>query len=143
MFALTRKFVITISKKFVITNLRVFMALKIQRVHNWWCSFNCSVADPYPNPDLDPQHPHVFGPPGSGSGSISQTEVWIWIRIWILLTLNKNSKKTLDFHCFVTSFYRILHMMSGHCTYAYCDIVITKLRLSRHRNYEITAIATS
>jgi hypothetical protein len=30
------------------------------------------------------------------------------IRIWILLTLSKNSKKTLDFSCFVTSVYRIL-----------------------------------
>ncbi len=29
-----------------------------------------SVADPDPNPDLDPSDPHVFGP--SGSGSISQ-----------------------------------------------------------------------
>jgi hypothetical protein len=36
------------------------------------------------------------------------------------------SKKTLDFSCFVTSFYRIL------LNY-YRDIVITKLRLSRHR----------
>ncbi len=26
-----------------------------------------SVADPDPNPDLDPTDPHVFGPPGSGS----------------------------------------------------------------------------
>jgi hypothetical protein len=34
------------------------MASKIQRVHNWWCSFNCSVADP----DPDPPDPHVFGP---------------------------------------------------------------------------------
>ncbi len=46
------------------------MASKIQRVHNCWCSFNCSVADL--NPDPDPPNPHVFGPPGSGSGSISQ-----------------------------------------------------------------------
>ncbi len=64
-----------------------------------------SVADPYPNPD-----PHVFGPPGSGSGSISQ-KVWIrigiriWIRIWILLSLSKNSKKNLDFYCFVNFFW--------------------------------------
>ncbi len=55
MFVSRRKFVITISKKFVITNLRVFMASKIQYVHNWWCSFNCSVADP--NPDADPLDP--------------------------------------------------------------------------------------
>ncbi len=34
------------------------MASKIQYVHNWWRSFNCSVADP---------DPHVFGPSGSGS----------------------------------------------------------------------------
>jgi hypothetical protein len=39
---------------------------------------------------------------GSGSGS---TCFWAsWIRIWILLTLSKNSKKNLDFYCFVTSF---------------------------------------
>ncbi len=55
-------------EKFVITNLHVFMALKIQCVHNWWCSFNCSVVDP----DPEPPDPRVFGPPGSGSGSISQ-----------------------------------------------------------------------
>jgi hypothetical protein len=30
------------------------------------------------------------------------------IRIWILVTLSKNSKKNLDFSCFVTSFHRIL-----------------------------------
>ncbi len=47
---------------------------------------------------------------------------------------NKNCKKNLDFSCFVTSFHR---------TYVYCDIVITKLRLLRHRNYKITPIATS
>ncbi len=28
--------------------------------------------------------------------------------VWILLTLSKDSKKTLDFYCFVTSFYKIL-----------------------------------
>jgi hypothetical protein len=52
-------------EKFVITNLQVFMAYKIQYAHN------CSVADPDldPNPDLDPPDPRVFGPPGSGSGS--------------------------------------------------------------------------
>jgi hypothetical protein len=45
------------------------MASKIQYVHNWWCSFNCSVADPDPihrihmclglldpDPDLDPSN---------------------------------------------------------------------------------------
>jgi hypothetical protein len=80
------------------------------------------LADPDPNPDPDPSDPRVFGPPGSGS--ISQR--WIWIRIWILLTLSKNSNKTLDFSCFVTFFTE------------FC--VIT---MSRHRNYELTSIATS
>jgi hypothetical protein len=32
----------------------------------------CSVGDSDPEPDTDPQDPHVFGPPGSRSGSISQ-----------------------------------------------------------------------
>ena len=35
------------------------MASKIQYLHNWWCSFNCSVADP----DPDPPDPRVFGDP--------------------------------------------------------------------------------
>ena len=39
-------------------------------IHNWWCSFNGSVADP--NLDPDPPDPRVLGPPGSGSESISQ-----------------------------------------------------------------------
>jgi hypothetical protein len=39
------------------------MASKIQRVHNWWCSFNCSGADPDANPDPDSPDPQVFGPP--------------------------------------------------------------------------------
>ncbi len=39
------------------------MASKIQCVHYWWCSFNCCVADP----DPDPPDKCVFGPPGSGS----------------------------------------------------------------------------
>jgi hypothetical protein len=51
--------------------------------------------------------------------------------------IKQKSKKTLDFSCFVTSFYRILR------NYVYCDIVIMKLRLSQHRNYKITPIATS
>ncbi len=40
-----------------------------------------SVADPDPNPDLDPPDPLVCGPPGSGStGSMC---FWAsWIRIW-------------------------------------------------------------
>jgi hypothetical protein len=38
------------------------MASKIQYVHNWWCSFNCSV----PDPDPDPPDPCFFGPHGSG-----------------------------------------------------------------------------
>ncbi len=45
--------------------------------------------------------PHVFGPPGSGSESTSQR--YLWIRLRILLSLSKNSKKNLDFYCFVTS----------------------------------------
>jgi hypothetical protein len=36
------------------------MTSKIQRVHKWWCSFNCSVADSDPNPDPDPPDPRVF-----------------------------------------------------------------------------------
>jgi hypothetical protein len=53
-----------------------------------------SVADP------DPSGPFVFGPPRSGAGFISQ----VWIRIWlrILLSSSKNSKKNLEFYCFVT-----------------------------------------
>ncbi len=35
-------------------------------------AFYISVADPDPNPDLDPPDPHVFSPPGSASGSTSQ-----------------------------------------------------------------------
>jgi hypothetical protein len=51
---------------------------------------------------------------GSGSTSfwaswiqirIHWPEVWIRIRIWILLSLSKNSKKNLDFYCFVPSFW--------------------------------------
>ena len=71
------------------------MASKVQRVHNWWCNNNCCVADPDPrvlgllDPDPDPL-----------------------VRGMDLdldhLTLSKNSKKTLDLYCFVTSFYRIL-----------------------------------
>jgi hypothetical protein len=55
-----------------------------------------SVPDPDP-PDTDPPDPHVFGP--YGSGSISQR---------ILLSLSKNSKKTLDFYSFVTSFWHFI-----------------------------------
>jgi hypothetical protein len=36
------------------------MASKIHLVHNWWCSFNWSVADP----DPDPPDPCVLGHPG-------------------------------------------------------------------------------
>ncbi len=74
------------------------MASKVQRVHNWWCSFNSRVVDQH----LDPPDQRVFGPPGSGS--ISKVWIQLLIRIWILLTRSKNSKKTLDFYCFVTSF---------------------------------------
>ncbi len=35
------------------------MASKIQYVHNWWCSFICSVADP----DPDPPYPMFLGLP--------------------------------------------------------------------------------
>ncbi len=56
-----------------------------------------SVPDPDPNPE--PPDPHVFRPPGSGSasqiyGSGSRS----------FLSSSKNSKKTLDSYCFVTSF---------------------------------------
>jgi hypothetical protein len=54
-------------EKFVITNLRVFMASKVQYVHNWWSSFNCSVVDPDPNPDPDPR---VFEPPDPDPDSL-------------------------------------------------------------------------
>jgi hypothetical protein len=106
------------------------MASKVQRVHNWWCSFNCSVADPDPNPDPDPRI-HVFlglldpDPDplvryGSGSG---------FIPMWILLTL--------DFYCIVTFF--LQNFAQLRCR----DIVITNFRLLRHHNYEITTIASS
>jgi hypothetical protein len=42
---------------------------------------------------------HVFGPPGSGSGSISQRYGSG------SFYQSKNSKKNLDFYCFVTSFW--------------------------------------
>ncbi len=51
------------------------------RIH--WIHMILGLLDP--DPDLDPSN-----------------------MIWILLTLSKNSKKNLDFSCFVTSFYRIL-----------------------------------
>jgi hypothetical protein len=61
-------------------------------------SVKSSVANPDPNPDLDPPDPYVFGPPGSGSicqrygsGSGSFTS-------W------KISKKNLDSYNFVTLF---------------------------------------
>jgi hypothetical protein len=38
----------------------------------WRRNIESSVADP--NPDLDPQDPHVFGPSGSGFGFISQMD---------------------------------------------------------------------
>ncbi len=52
-----------------------------------------SVADP------DSSDPCVFGPPGSGSGPC-QSEV----RIRTRLSSGKNSKKSLDSYCLVTSF---------------------------------------
>ncbi len=48
-----------------------------------------SVADPY-----------VFGPPGSGSGSISP----VLVPDPDPSISKKNSKKNLDFNCFLTSF---------------------------------------
>jgi hypothetical protein len=56
-----------------------------------------SVADPDTNPE--PPDLRVFGPPGSGS--INQR---YGSGCWILLSLRKNSKKNLDFYCFMTSF---------------------------------------
>jgi hypothetical protein len=53
-----------------------------------------SVADP------DPPDPHIFGAPGYGSGSISQR----YGSGCSSGSLSKNSKKNLDFYCFVTSF---------------------------------------
>ncbi len=35
-------------------------------------SYSGRLRFTYPNPNLNPADPHVFGPPGSGSGSISQ-----------------------------------------------------------------------
>ncbi len=88
------------------------MASKIQHVHNWWCSFNCSVADPDPNPDPDPiriHRIHMFlglldsdpdplirsmDPDPAPAPDQDPSNI------------RKNSKKTLDFYCFVTSFYR-------------------------------------
>ncbi len=48
-----------------------------------------SVADPDPNPDPDPPDPHYLG--------LLDPDL-------DLLLLSKNSKKNLDFYCFVTSF---------------------------------------
>ncbi len=54
-------------------------------------STGTSVADPDPNPD-----PYVFVPPGSGSISQRHGSGSFYH--------NANSKKNLDFYCFVTSF---------------------------------------
>jgi hypothetical protein len=57
--------------------------------------------------DPDPPDPHVFGPPGSGSDppvTDMDPDSLIWIRIRILLSSSKNSKKSLDSYCLVTSF---------------------------------------
>jgi hypothetical protein len=55
-----------------------------------------------PDPDLE-----VFGPPGSGSICQSGGEGFRF-QIRILATSSKNSKKTLDFYCFVTLLYDFL-----------------------------------
>jgi hypothetical protein len=86
----------------------------MQYIHNWWCSFNCSVADPDPNlirihvflglldPDPDPlvrgmdpnPDPLVRGmdPDPDPDPDLD------------LLTLSKKNKKNLDFSCFVLLF---------------------------------------
>ncbi len=86
------------------------MASKIQYVRS---SFNCRVADPDPNPDTDPPDPdppdpRVFGPPGSKSRSISQRYGSGSGSDLDPSNIKQNSKKTIDFSCLVTSFYRIL-----------------------------------
>jgi hypothetical protein len=58
-----------------------------------------SVADP--NSDPDPPDPHDFGPPGSGSGAISHRYLAPDPDPSII---RQNSKKNLDFYCFVTFF---------------------------------------
>ncbi len=50
------------------------------------------------NGDLEP----VFGPPGAGTIIIC-TEPSLFVRIQILPSSSKNSKKNLDFYCFLTS----------------------------------------
>jgi hypothetical protein len=96
------------------------MASKVYRVHNWWCSFNCSVADPDLNRSMCFWASWI-------RIRIHYSEVWIriQIRIWILLTLSKHSQKTFDFYIFVTSFYRIVRNYDVATSY-----------------YEITSIAT-
>jgi hypothetical protein len=64
--------------------IRIQIRIQIPRIHVF-----LGLLDPDRDPD-----PLVRG--------------MIQIRIWILLTLSKNSKKNLDFSCFVTSFHRIL-----------------------------------
>jgi hypothetical protein len=105
--------------------LRIRIRIQIPQIHVF-----LGLLDPDPDPD-----PLVRGmDPDPDPSNIN-------------ININKNSRKNLDFSCFVTSFHRILRnynaMTSYLRTYVYCDIVITKLRLSRHRNYEITHIPTS
>jgi hypothetical protein len=59
------------------------------------------VPDPDPNPDPDPR---VFRPPGSGSGSISQKCGYGSGAIYHPSIIKQNSKKNLEFYCFVTYF---------------------------------------
>ncbi len=68
-----------------------------------WVNVSISVADPNPDPHLDPD-PHVFEPPGSGSGSISQRYRFDPDPSII----KQNGKETLDFYCFVTSFWLLI-----------------------------------
>ncbi len=82
----------------LLTSVRAGVAYKDDFVCGIYTNTPTSVADP------DPPDPRVLGPPGSGSGSISQ-RYGSGSGIRILLALSKNSKKNLDFYCFVTYFW--------------------------------------
>ncbi len=86
----------------------------LKNVHNWWCTFNCSVVDP------DPRVLGLLDPNPLVRGMDPDPD-------WIVLTLSKNNKKTLDFSCFVTSL----------------KIIFCVITMSQHRNYKLTSIATS
>jgi hypothetical protein len=51
-----------------------------------------SVADP--DPDLDPEDPHVFGPPGSGSSSGSFYHDFLSLKNYVKVPSKSNKKKT-------------------------------------------------